>query len=141
MRSEGDRRQTNKGVGMSTAPTGLLLCDDLIFTSKVTGTAKALGLVVQAVRTPMAVIEAARNIAPTCVIVDLDLAGLDVSGLIHQLAEACPTTTRVVGYGSHVEAARLRAAREAGCDPVWPRSKFVEELPQALPQWLGVATT
>ena len=43
----------------------------------------------------------------------------------------------MVGYGSHVEAATLRAARAAGCDPVWPRSKFVEELPRALPGWLA----
>jgi CheY-like chemotaxis protein len=117
--------------------TGLLLCDDLIFTSKVTGTAKALGLTVQAMRTPAALVEAARNIAPACVILDLDQPGLDVASLLQQLAEACPRRPRVVGYGSHVEAARLHAARVAGCDPVWPRSKFVEELPQALPGWLG----
>jgi hypothetical protein len=42
---------------------------------------------------------------------------------------------RVVAYGSHVDTATLRAAREAGCDPVLPRSKFVEELPSALPHW------
>jgi hypothetical protein len=45
----------------------------------------------------------------------------------------------VVAYGSHVDTERLRAARSAGCDPVLPRSKFVEELPKALPQWLLVA--
>ena len=44
--------------------------------------------------------------------------------------------SRVVGYGSHVDAATLHAARVAGCDPVLPRSKFVEELPGALPGWL-----
>ena len=36
-----------------------------------------------------------------------------------------------------MRAAGLRAAREAGCDLVLPRSKFVEELPRALPGWLG----
>ena len=121
---------------MSMTPAGLLLCDDLIFTSKVTGTAKALGLAVQAARSPAALVEAAHKIAPSCVILDLDLAGLDVPALLRQLAEVCPAMPRVVGYGSHVEAARLRAAREAGCDPVWPRSKFVADLPQALPGWL-----
>ncbi len=121
---------------MSATPHGLLLCNDLIFASRVTGTAKALGLAVQAVRSPTALVEAARKGAPSCVILDLDFAGLDVPALLRQLGDVCPTMPRAVGYGSHVEAARLRAAREAGCDPVWPRSKFVEELPQALPGWL-----
>jgi hypothetical protein len=43
---------------------------------------------------------------------------------------------RVVGYGSHVEAELLRAAREAGCDPVLPRSKFVKDLDRDLTGWL-----
>ena len=47
---------------------------------------------------------------------------------------------RMVAYGSHVDAAVLRAAREAGCDPVLPRSKFVEELPRALPEWMRAGT-
>jgi hypothetical protein len=41
-----------------------------------------------------------------------------------------------VAYGPHVHAAALRAAREADCDPVLPRSKFVEDLPRALPAWM-----
>jgi hypothetical protein len=44
-----------------------------------------------------------------------------------------------MAYGSHVDTATLRAARAAGCDPVLPRSKFVEDLPICLPAWLGVA--
>ena len=27
--------------------------------------------------------------------------------------------------------------REAGCDVAWPRSKFVDELPRVLPEWLA----
>jgi hypothetical protein len=46
---------------------------------------------------------------------------------------------RVVAYGSHVDAAGLRAARAAGCDIVLPRSQFVEELPGKLKEWAGVA--
>jgi hypothetical protein len=43
----------------------------------------------------------------------------------------------VLAYGSHVDTDTLRAARAAGCDPVWPRSKFIEELATALPGWFG----
>lgn len=114
---------------------GLLLCDDLIFTSKITGTAKALGLVVQQARTLADLLTRVRGASSPCVILDLHFPGLEVATLVPQLREL--GAGRIVGYGSHVEAETLRAARVAGCDPVWPRSKFVEDLATALPGWLG----
>jgi CheY-like chemotaxis protein len=124
-------------VADSAVPQGLLLSDDLIFTSRVTGTAKALGLEVQAARSAPVLIELARRHTPRCVIVDLHNPGLDLPTLLHELAGACAPHPRVVAYGSHVEAATLHAARAAGCDLVLPRSRFVEELPVALPGWLA----
>ena len=41
-------------------------------------------------------------------------------------------TPTIIGYGSHVDTATLKAARDAGCDVVLPRSKFVEELAHLL---------
>ena len=35
----------------------------------------------------------------------------------------------IYGFGSHVDTATLKAARQAGCDHVWARSRFVNELP------------
>jgi CheY-like chemotaxis protein len=119
------------------AVRGLMLCDDLIFVSKVTGAAKALGLEVRAARDAAALVELARREAPGGVLIDLHNAGLDVAALLRELESACGKRPRVVGYGSHVEAATLHAARQAGCDLVLPRSKFVEELPVALAGWLG----
>jgi DNA-binding NarL/FixJ family response regulator len=121
---------------MSTPPArGLSLCDDLIFTSRITGTAKALGLVVGAAREVTGLLRAARHAPPTCVLLDLQHPGLDLVALLAELRSIGPM--RVVAYGSHVDAASLHAARVAGCDPVLPRSRFVEELPTALPGWLG----
>jgi DNA-binding NarL/FixJ family response regulator len=120
------------------APTeGLLLSDDLIFTSRVTGTARALGRSVRAARTAAALLDMARQAPPRCVIVDLHNPGLDLAALLAGLAAVGPARPRVVAYGSHVEAALLHAARVAGCDLVLPRSRFVEELPAALPAWLA----
>ena len=116
---------------------GLLLSDDLIFTSRITGTARDLGLAVRPARSAEALVELARQHPPRCVLVDLGHPGLDLGDLLRRLGEACPALPRVVAYGSHVDTATLRAARAAGCDPVLPRSKFVEELPRALPDWLG----
>ncbi len=117
-------------------PVGFLLCDDLIFTSRITGTAWALGLDVRTCRTVEALVKLADEVAPTCVVLDLHHPGLDLPALLAELRDRCGEMPRVVAYGSHVEAATLRAARAAGCDLVLPRSAFVERLPAELPAWL-----
>jgi CheY-like chemotaxis protein len=118
-------------------PVGLLLSDDLIFTSRITGVARALGLTVNAARSVDALLNLARQQSPRCVIVDLANPGLVLADLFQRIGELGSTPPRVVAYGSHVDAEGLRAARLAGCDPVLPRSKFVEDLPDALPLWFG----
>ena len=117
--------------------TGLLLSDDLIFTSRIAGVGRDLGLTVRAARTIDALLALAAQEAPSCVILDLAFPGLSVPQLIRRLAEACPAMPRLVAYGSHVDAAGLRAARQAGCDLVLPRSAFVEQLPVKLGEWFS----
>jgi DNA-binding NarL/FixJ family response regulator len=113
---------------------GYLLSDDLLFISRITGTARALGIDMQAVRSPAQLANLVGQNAARCLLVDLHCPGLSIAELLQALPEPRPF---VVGYGSHVDTATLRAAREAGCDLVLPRSKFVEDLPQALPQWFA----
>lgn len=36
----------------------------------------------------------------------------------------------IYGFGSHVDTETLKAARQAGCDHVWARSRFIDELPR-----------
>ena len=119
-----------------TPPPGLLLSDDLIFTSRITGTARALGLEVRQVRALDRLIETAQQTGARCVILDLAFPGLDLAVLMQRLGELKPRP-RFVAYGSHVDAASLQAARAAGCQPTLPRSKFVEDLARDLPQWLA----
>jgi CheY-like chemotaxis protein len=114
-----------------------VLSDDLIFTSRITATARDLGFAFRAARCAEALLALARQEAPRCVIVDLANPGLVVAELVRQLTEIRTPAPRVVAYGSHVDVATLRAAREAGCEPVLPRSKFVEELPRELGAWVG----
>jgi CheY-like chemotaxis protein len=114
----------------------LLLSDDLIFTSRIAGTARAQGLSVQQARSTEALVQLAGEQAPSCILVDLNYPGLDVAELLRRLSEACPQMPRIVGYGSHVDAAGLKAARAVGCDLVLPRSAFVEQLPEQLPAWM-----
>jgi DNA-binding NarL/FixJ family response regulator len=115
---------------------GLLLTDDMIFSSRVTGTARALGLKIIVVKAVESLVSQARELYPTCIILDLSQAGEKIGELIRNLKEANSSRLRLIAYGSHVDVATLRAAREAGCDLVLPRSQFVEELPQQLSNWL-----
>ncbi len=109
----------------------LIVCDDLMFTSKVTATARAHGLTAAVARTPA---DAARKAPPAgCVIVDLHLPGLDLPQLLADLRAG--SRAAVIGFGSHVDVEMLKAARAAGCDRVMPRSQFVKELEAKLPEW------
>jgi ActR/RegA family two-component response regulator len=115
---------------------GLLFTDDLMWASRVTGTAQALSFVVRSARTLERLEALARERAPHCVIIDL-AAGADVARrIVERLRAVCPEA-RFTAFGSHVDTATLQAARAAGCDPVLPRSRFAEELPVLLQEWLG----
>ncbi len=116
--------------------TGLFVCDDLIFVSRVTATARAKGLTIIPVRSAEEAVKAAKASPPACVIVDLHTVA-DVPALLAGLRAACPTMPRVVAYGSHVNKELLQAARDAGCDVVLPRSKFAASLETDLTSWLS----
>jgi DNA-binding NarL/FixJ family response regulator len=113
---------------------GYLLSDDLIFASRILGTARDLGLEVRQARDQRHLANLLGQESPRLLLIDLHNQGLVLAGLLERLPEPRPF---VVAYGSHVEAATLKAARDAGCNLVLPRSKFVEELPRALPAWFN----
>jgi CheY-like chemotaxis protein len=117
----------------------LLLSDDLLDGSRVAGAGRDQGVAVRWARDLGALEALARQEAPPLVLVDLAGPGLSVGSLLDVLRAACPVMPRVVAYGAHVDAAGLRAAREAGCDLVLPRSAFFEQLPSRLGQWLAPA--
>lgn len=116
--------------------TGVLLSDDLIDASRITGTARAAGLGMKTARSLEQLLQLVSAEKPTCVVVDLHYPGLDVAELLCSLREVAGVLPRVVGYGSHVDAARLKAARAAGCALVLPRSSFFDQLAQEIGEWL-----
>src|SRR5438132_221157 len=113
-------------------PLGLLLCDDLIFTSKIAATARAHGLTIRVARTVESLLQLAAELKPTAIILELDHSDFDIAATIAKLPKS-----RIIAYGSHVDVERLKAARRAGCDLVMPRSQFVERLESELPTWLA----
>jgi DNA-binding NarL/FixJ family response regulator len=112
-------------------PAGLLISRDLIFTSKVVGTAQALGYRVICAGN-VALVETHLNAwKPVVVLVDLS-AGEPASPQAIRSYRALAPDITFLAFGSHVETDILQAAKEAGCDPVLPRSRFSQELPNLL---------
>ena len=93
-------------------PTGLLLSDDLLFISRITGTARSLGLELKPARAAAELLSQARSQTPACVLVDLQNPGLDIAAAVRNLKGT--GNPYIVGYGSHVDTATLKAARAAG---------------------------
>jgi CheY-like chemotaxis protein len=118
------------------APLVLVLSDDLMFTSRITGTARDLGFAAKVGRTPAALEELAKQQTPACVLLDLGNPGLVIDELTAMLRTIAPKAY-LVAYGSHVDTATLQAARTAGCNLVLPRSRFVEDLPRQLSTWVA----
>lgn len=109
---------------------GLLLTRDLMFTSKVTGTAAALGLRIQTVGSIDSLQSQAAATLPRAVFVDLSCTEFEPGAVLDRLKfQPRPV---VIAFGSHVDAERLELARAAGCDDVLPRSKFSSTLPDLL---------
>ena len=114
---------------------GLMLADDYLFISRVQGHAKDAGASIKAVRHPETLLDLARTLMPAGVLIDLHIDGLEIGPMVERLHRLDPKPF-VLGYGSHVDVATLKKAREASCDLVLPRSKFVEELPTKIGEWL-----
>ena len=112
----------------------LLLSDDLLDASKTIGAGRAVGASVVQCKSLAAVILRMEMQECACCIVDLQLPGLDLDELMEALARQ-EKKPRVIAYGSHVDAARLSAARKAGCDEAMPRSKYFEEVATKIGEW------
>lgn len=116
----------------------VLLTSDVIFSTKVTGTARPLGLEIAVAADVEQAAELCRGEPPGCVFIDLGIPGLEITSVVSRLRSAAGTVP-TVAYGSHVDKARLDQARAAGCDEVLPRSKFSADLPNLLCRYLRAA--
>ncbi len=124
-------------VPIPDGPAGLLLSRDLIFTSKITGTASSLGHLVVVAGNVALVRAILERWTPKVVFVDLASGDLVDSTALLQYREVAPPGTPFVAFGSHVDTEALANARAAGCDPVMPRSRFTVELPALIRRYFG----
>jgi hypothetical protein len=122
---------------MPEGPAGLLLSRDLIFTSKVTGTASALGHRVVVAGNVALTSAILAKWTPVVVFVDLAAGDLVTMANLAAYREIVPSGTPFVAFGSHVDTQSLADAAAAGCDPVMPRSRFTSELPALIRRYFG----
>ena len=113
----------------------LVLCDDLIFASKVMATGRALNIPAAMSRTPEKALAKCAESMPACLIVDLNYPGLNLAEFLESLRDQAGKPI-LVGFGSHVQADVLKEARKLGFDHVMPRSQFHECLESELPKWV-----
>lgn len=111
----------------------IVAVDDLMFASRISSAAKALGVEIAFARSPEAIVEAVRTRAPRLVILDLNSVKVRPLDALAAL-EADPALAAVptVGFVSHVQTELIAAARQAGVDRVLARSAFLTQLPQLL---------
>lgn len=112
-------------------PPILFISRDLIFTTKVTGTATALNV---SVATKGTLGDALASAGPETRLAIVDLASLleATAEELRAFREQLPESARLMAFGSHVDVDRLREARAAGCDPVLARSEFSSRLSQII---------
>src|SRR5689334_22941600 len=109
---------------------GLLLTDDLFWSSKIVETAQALGRSVRAVRSLDQLAAAVRAETPSCVILDLCTRELDPVKAMAAVREAAAggSLPRFTAFGRHTDVDGLERARVAGCAPVLARSALQSRL-------------
>ncbi len=113
---------TSTAAGES--PPVLLLVRDLIFIARITAVARSIGAATRTIRDPIQLAGADGRL----VLVDLNLPG----AIAAAAAWSRQTGRPAIGFVSHVDAATIAAAREAGIDKVLPRSHFVQVLAELL---------
>jgi CheY-like chemotaxis protein len=114
----------------ATTPLGLLLCRDLFFTSKIAGTASALGLKMESAGSAADAVARISAKSYRCLFINLDEPGLDIAALLRDIpAEPRPT---VIAFAAHVAESSIDAARSAGCDQVLSRGMLSSTLPELL---------
>jgi hypothetical protein len=106
----------------------LAVVPDLLIEIRIEAAARALDATVEPISAP----DAAERIAsssPALVIVDLAAPGLDLAPIA---SAARRGRVGLAGFYPHVDVALRRAAKDAGVEHVYARSRFLRDLPTIL---------
>jgi predicted metal-dependent hydrolase len=125
-----DEQGTAEPKGKVTPPTPAVVCleSDLYFAVRLEDVIRAEGGRPVNVATPEEFVDAVDHYFPVLALMDLDTPGDWYHAL--QRVKLRPQTkpVPVYAFGSHVDTAALQAARKAGADHAWARSRMMEQL-------------
>lgn len=110
-------------------PAVVCLAPDLFFAARLEDVIRACGGRPVLTETPAQFIEAVDRHNPVLALVDLGAEGDWATAIARCKLRPQTRHIPIYAYGSHVDTATLRAARQAGADHAWARSKMMEELP------------
>jgi CheY-like chemotaxis protein len=106
---------------------------EMLFASRIRAAGEALGVPVAGSVRATHFLEVARRRRPRLLIVDLELRGQDVPGLIRTVkADPDLASIPLVAFSSHLNTEAIAAGRAAGADRVLARSAFVASLPRLM---------
>ncbi|MFQ5816803.1 MAG: response regulator [Terriglobia bacterium] len=119
----------------------LAVVDDLFFGAKIRASARQVGIELEMVRAADFSRAQLADGQPALMIVDLNATSANPVELIREVkSDPALAAIPVVGFVSHVQVALLRAAEQAGCEEVMPRSKFSATLPVLLRRYTTPGT-
>lgn len=113
----------------SAPPVVVILEPDLFFVPRLEDVVRRAGAEAVTVETPADFLAAVDRRFPVLAMVDLATPGDWMAAIRRCKLRPQSRALPIYAFGSHVDAATLQAARRAGADHAWARSRFMTELP------------
>jgi PleD family two-component response regulator len=111
----------------------IAIVDDLFFSSKIRESAKTLRLDLEFIKDTNGLIQKLQYGKPSLIILDLNSKASSPLETIKKLKSSPDLKNiTILGYISHVQTELKDEAIKAGCDLIFPRSKFSNELKEIL---------
>lgn len=112
----------------TTRPTVVCLEPDLFFAARLGDVIQACGGCALMVDTPEEFVDAVDRYFPVLTLVDLSTLGDWQTAIVRCKLRPQTRQIPIFAFGSHVDVETLKAARQAGADHAWARSRMMEEL-------------
>jgi DNA-binding NarL/FixJ family response regulator len=105
----------------------VLLTNDLMFQSKVSGAVRNAGKQLVVDRSVERLVQRADANAVKLALIDLSLQPLDLAHTVASLKDSFGNAS-ILAFGAHVDVARLEEAKRAGADSVLTRGQFDRDM-------------
>ncbi|QGJ68979.1 Hypothetical protein PBC10988_6440 [Planctomycetales bacterium 10988] len=112
----------------------LVITADMMFGSQIRVTTKQLDVPVQLIATQKR-LPSPEEVDSQVILIDLEFPYPELLDWIAEVRRLNHSLEKMLAFGPHVHTEKLAAAKEAGCDEVWPRGKMVTSLRGLLESW------